>query len=188
MAGQRESVEAVIGRMLRDIEVELADEFDRNFERQAFFTREWARRRSPLRPGGHILVDTGGLRRSIRTRIGSRGVTFYSEHPAAAIHNAGGRIRVTERMRRYFWARYYETRGAFGRRKDGSYRRDRRNARLSDAASFWRAMALMKPGAEIVIPQRQFLGDAPEVREAVKEIIAENMRTWLGNIDNIVKQ
>ncbi len=173
--------------MLRDIEVELGDEFDRNFERQGFFCSAWARRRSPLRPGGHILVDTGSLRRSIRTRIGERGVTFYSEHPAAAVHNAGGRIRVTARMRRYFWARYYEARGSFGRRKDGSLRRDSRNARLGDAAAFWKAMALMKPGSEVVIPQRRFLGDAPEVREAVREIIADNMRRWLGNIDNMVK-
>ncbi|MBR5898080.1 MAG: hypothetical protein IKZ14_01265 [Muribaculaceae bacterium] len=31
--------------ILNDMRVELADEFDRNFERKAFFTRKWKPRR-----------------------------------------------------------------------------------------------------------------------------------------------
>ena len=49
----------IIKNILRDIQVEMTDEFDRNFERQAFFSEAWQRRKSPTRPGGHILVDTG---------------------------------------------------------------------------------------------------------------------------------
>ena len=52
----------VFARILRDVQIELKDEFDRNFERQGFFSERWARRRSPLRPGRATLVDTGGLR------------------------------------------------------------------------------------------------------------------------------
>ena len=58
-------IDIIIKRILRDIQVELGDEFDKNFERQGFFSQSWQRRKSPTRPGGHILVDTGGLRRSI---------------------------------------------------------------------------------------------------------------------------
>ncbi len=59
-------VKQVLRLILKDIKVELGDEFDQNFERQAFFSQAWERRRSPTRPGGHILVDSGSLRRSIK--------------------------------------------------------------------------------------------------------------------------
>ena len=48
---------SIIPRILSDIRVELTDEFDRNFRRQAFFSQPWERRHSPLRPGGTLLVD-----------------------------------------------------------------------------------------------------------------------------------
>ncbi len=37
----------IIKNILRDIQVEMTDEFDRNFERQAFFSEAWQRRKSP---------------------------------------------------------------------------------------------------------------------------------------------
>lgn len=169
----------VLRNILRDIEVELKDEFDRNFGRQAFFTEAWARRKSPTRPGGHILVDTGRLRRSIRSEIRESSIVFSSDHPAAAIHNEGGEIKVTKKMKKYFWHRYYSATGSFGRRKDGSLRQDKRNSQLTTEAEFWRAMALMKEGSTIKIPKRQFLGYAPEVEQAVRGIIEENIEEYL---------
>ena len=65
MSDINEQTRAIFRSILRDIQVELGDEFDQNFERQAFFSQAWARRKSPTRPGGHILVDTGGLLRSL---------------------------------------------------------------------------------------------------------------------------
>ena len=52
-------VQKIIRNILSDIRVELSDEFDKNFERQAFFSEAWARRRSGTRAGGSILIDTG---------------------------------------------------------------------------------------------------------------------------------
>lgn len=98
MATEKE-LRTVIGRILKDIRIGISDEFDQNFERQAFFTKAWARRRSPLRPGGHILVDTGALRKSISSRSDESSITFYSDLPYAAIHNEGGEIKVTARMK-----------------------------------------------------------------------------------------
>ena len=69
-------IDIIISRILRDVEIELTDEFDKNFERQAFFSQSWQRRKSPTRPGGHILVDTGGLRRSIGSKKDSTGIVF----------------------------------------------------------------------------------------------------------------
>lgn len=105
-------VRAVFRKVLKDISVEIGDEFDKNFERQAFFSRAWARRKSPTRPGGHILLDTSDLRKSIHSRIEGDSIVFYSELPYAAIHNEGGVIKVTERMKRYFRARFYESQGS----------------------------------------------------------------------------
>lgn len=119
-------MEKLIRRILRDIEVEMRDEFDQNFTREAFFSEAWARRKSPLRPGGHLLVDTGSLRRSIRSEIKESSVVFKTDLPYAAIHNEGGEIKVTKRMKKYFWYRYYSTTGTFGRRKDGTLRKDKR--------------------------------------------------------------
>ena len=111
-------------RVLRGVRVELGDEFDRNFERQSYFGEAWARRKSPLRAGGAILVDTSALRKSILSRADDESITFYTDLPYAAIHNEGGEIVVTRRMKGYFWRKYDEARGGFGRKKDGSLRND----------------------------------------------------------------
>ena len=180
-------VREIFRQILRDIDVELKEEFDQNFERQAFFSEAWQRRRSPLRPGGHILVDTGDLRRSIRSEIRDSSIVFLTDHPAAAIHNEGGEIVVTEKMKRFFWYKYYSATGSFGRKKDGSRRNDKRTLQLSDEADFWKAMALMRVGSKIRIPQRKFLGTSPEVETAVRQIIEENLTEYINNIDFNIK-
>lgn len=171
----------VFARILNDIRVELKDEFDRNFERQGFFSEKWARCKSPLRPGRATLVDTGKLRSSVMARATADGVTFYSAHPAADIHNEGGEIKVTARMRRYFWARHYAAVGGFGRKKNGELRGDKRTRQLSSEAAFWKYMALMRVGSVIHIPKRQFLGASPEVEHAVTEIIEEKLSEYFNN-------
>ena len=152
----------ILGRILNDIRVEMTDEFDQNFERQSFFGEAWQRRKSPMRPGGHILINTGRLRRSIQSRTTENSITFFTEEPYAAIHNEGGEIVVTEKMKRYFWHKYYEATGSFGRKKE-----------------FWKFMALKKAGTTIKIPRRRFLGTSPEVEKAVREIIEENITEYI---------
>ena len=67
-----ENVKKVVARILKDIQVEMSDEFDKNFERQAFFSEKWQRRKSPIRNEGRaILTDTGALRKSIG-KVGQR--------------------------------------------------------------------------------------------------------------------
>lgn len=176
-------VKEVFRRILNDLRVDLTDEFDQNFERQAFFSQAWERRKSPIRPGGHILVDSGGLRRSIKSRTTDNSITFYSELPYAAIHNEGGEIVVTARMKKYFWFKYHSATGSFGRKKNGERRNDKMNRQLTSEADFWKAMALMKVGAKIKIPRRQFLGAAPEVEERVRKIVEDNLTEYVDNID-----
>ncbi|QFQ11558.1 phage morphogenesis protein [Pseudoprevotella muciniphila] len=175
----KSEIQAILRRILKDIEVEMSDEFDRNFERQAFFSEAWQRRKSATRPGGHILVDTGRLRRSIQSRTTENSITFFTTEPYAAIHNDGGEIVVTTRMKKYFWHKYYEATGSFGRKKDVSRRNDKRTVQLSGEAEFWKFMALKKAGTTIKIPRRRFLGTSPEVERAVRTIIEENLSGYI---------
>lgn len=180
-------VKKVVARILKDIRVEMGDEFDRNFDRQAFFSEAWQRRKSPIRPGRNILVDTGQLRRSITSRTTDTSITFYTDLPYAEIHNEGGEITVTARMKRYFWAKWYEATGSFGRRKDGRKRDDKRTRQLTDEAEFWRYMALKKVGSTIVMPRRRFLGTSPEVEQAVRKIVEENLTEYF-NVEYDIRQ
>lgn len=189
MADIDAQVREIFRRILKDVQVELGDEFDQNFDREAFFSQAWQRRRSPIRPGGHLLVDTGTLRRSIRSEIRESSIVFMTDHPAAAIHNEGGEIEVTAKMKRYFWHKYMSASGVlvFSRRKDGSMRRDKNTRHIMDVADFWKAMALMKVGSKIRIPRRRFLGNSPEVESAVRQIIEENLNEYVNNIDFNIK-
>ena len=162
MASADGDLRKVVRRILSDIRVELGDEFDQNFERQGFFAEKWQRRKSPIRGDGHILVASGDLRKSIRSRSDESSITFYSDLAYAGIHNEGGEIKVTARMKRFFWHKYYET-------KD----------------EFWKAMALMKVGKTIKIPRRQFLGMAPEVETEVRKIIEDNLTQYFEHDFNI---
>lgn len=174
-------INTIIRQILSDIRVGLSSEFDRNFERQAFFNEAWQRRRSPLRGDGHILVDTGALRRSITAVSDETSITFSSSEPHAAIHNEGGKIAVTAKMKRFFWAKYYETTGAFGRKKSGALRQDKKNLKLSTAAEFYRTMACLPVGYQITIPRRRFLGTSPQLEAQVKAIITSNLEEFFNN-------
>ena len=85
---------------------------------------------------------------------------------------------MTAKMKRFFWHKYYEATGSFGRKKNGERRNDKRTIQLSTEAEFWKHMALMKVGKSIKIPRRRFLGASPEVEQAVKDIIEENLTEY----------
>lgn len=174
----------------------MADEFDKNFERQAFFSEAWQRRKSPIRPGRAILVDTSKLRRSIKSEIRENSIVFKSELPYSGIHNEGGEIKVTEKMKRFFRAKFYETQGGFTRKSggsgktlpDGAFYHWTSKMKLSAEAEFWRLMGLMKVGSVVKIPRRQFIGASPEVEKAIREIIEENLNEFFNSIDFDIRE
>lgn len=127
--------------MLEDIRVELADEFDRNFERSSFFGEEkWPK---STRPGAKTpLIDSGALRRSVRGTVRRNTVQFSSSLPYASIHNEGGTLTVTTRMKKYFWAKHMQAVGGISTTKTGKPSRNKKNLRLSAMAQFYKAMAL----------------------------------------------
>lgn len=140
-----------LAKILNDISIDLSDQFDRNFQRKAFFDRAWPPRKMNGR--GSLLIVSGRLRRSIRCRVSSHSVTWETSETYAAIHNYGGSLTVTAKMKRFFWYKYRATHN-----------------------DSWKWMALMKVGTKINIPRRQFLGDHPQVRKRTEEIINRNLK------------
>lgn len=134
--------------------VELSEEFYKNFNRKAFFTEKWKKRRNPNALGS-LLVVTGSLRRSIQCAETPDGVRFTSNQPYATLHNEGGKITVTAKMKRFFWYKYKQT-------KDEA----------------WKRMALMKVGNVIIMPQRQFVGDGKDTRRLIQGVIDDNVQRY----------
>jgi phage gpG-like protein len=156
--------------LLKDIKTDLADEFDRNFERQAFFDIPWVQRQ--LKPGGNVLNVHGGagLRGSIMASFGSDGkIIFTSSLPYASIHNEGGVIVITAQMKKFFWFMYYKASKALSVKANGTARNNKRNQNLNTEATYWKALALKKTGDKLVIPKRQFIGNHPQVKAIVKQ-------------------
>lgn len=169
-----------IKNVLSDIKVDLSEEFDRNFERKAFFSKKWGGTKLPNQRGS-LLSRSGKLRRSIMSpKQDGSSVTWSSSLPYATLQNDGGEITVTEKMKRFFWAMYYKTDGAITMKrnsdKDVVIRETARNKKLSAEAQQWKNLALQKVGAKMKIEQRQFIGDHPIVRQRIEDIVALNMK------------
>lgn len=149
--------------LLKDIKIELDDEFDRNFERKAFFNIAWkAAKHNTI---GSLLVRTGALRKSMfPSQLTGNAITWTSSLPYADIQNSGGKITVTQKMRGFFWYKYRMATGG-------------NDKNLNAEALFWRAMALKKVGSVIVLEKRQFIGDHPQVHNAIKNMADD----WVAN-------
>ena len=80
----------------------LENEVKMNF-RQGGRPKKWKESIRAKEQGGKTLQDTGTLRNSIKSRVNVRNkeldITVFTNIEYAAIHNYGGTIKVTERMR-----------------------------------------------------------------------------------------
>jgi phage gpG-like protein len=76
---------------------------------------------------------SGKLINSLKKAISNNELSVYSDLKYANIQNEGGKIKVTEKMRGYFWSEYYRT-------KD----------------EFWKNAALTKK-THFIIPKRPYL-------------------------------
>lgn len=174
------SLDNFLKNVLTDVRIELTEEFDRNFERKAFFDKAWKGSKL-VNKRGSLMARTNNLRRSIRSRQGSNDINWSSSLPYASIHNDGGQMVVTDKMKRFFWAMYYKASGA-GKGKG------ERATRLTIEAEQWKALALQKTGAVMNIEKRQFIGDHPQVRTSVERIVDLNFKELDKQIYNQLKK
>ncbi len=169
--------------ILSDIRVELTEEFDRNFERKAFFDRPWDEVKIPNKRGS-LMMRTGKLRRSIRSQIMADAIRFTSSLPYANIQNEGGTIVVTRKMQKFFWAMYYSLAGRMVYSvKTKSATNTKRNKALTVEAQYWKAMALKKVGSRIIIRSRRFIGAHTQVDILVTKVCDSNFK----ELDNYIK-
>ena len=176
-----------IKNLLSDIRVDLTDEFDQNFERKAFFDKPWTTNKIPNHRGS-LMMRTGKLRRSLQAKQTNDQITWSSSFPYASLHNQGGEIVVTAKMKRFFWAMYYKATGAvLYNIKTKAQAKTKRNQRLSQEAKVWKALALQKVGAKMKIKQRQFIGDHPQVKGRIEKVLDKNMQELNKQIKKMLK-
>lgn len=164
-----------IKNILSDVRVDLTDEFDRNFERKGFFDKKWRGTNLPNQRGS-LMMRSGKLRRSILSKQNETSVSWSSSLPYASIHNEGGEIEVTAKMKSFFWAMYYKAAGAISKTTKGEARNNDRNKKLTAEALHWKNLALQKVGSKMKIEQRQFIGDHPVVRQRIEDVIGINFK------------
>ena len=170
-----------VGRAVRD-------SIRQNFRKGGFYGAAWS---PPLRieqgfdsgPGyGTLLSGTNHLMMSTDYITEPGRVIIQNNLVYAQIHNEGGVITVTRRMKKYFWSQYYKKGLVSGMYEKGKGKKSRQKAEtLSKEAEFWRAMALKKVGSTIKIPQRQFMGEHPEVDRMVRDIINTELSNFIKN-------
>ena len=133
--------------------------FKGSFRRKAFDGSGWKR---SIKGSGSTLVQTGNLMNSIRpAEVSAQRVVISAgnEHVGyARIHNEGGEVEVTPRMRKFFWAMYYKA------------------GKTGKVAEHWKSMALAK---KITIPQRQFMGDSNEMFDMIDKRITQYIQNQL---------
>jgi len=160
-------------------------------ERQGFLNSSlelWQRSRTQrFRPTHDLLQQKGNLVRGINwSTVGDIVVVnvIGVASKYAEIQNSGGTIEVSAKMRRFFWAKYFEIKGHAEKKyftENGKKRNLRSTKSLRqrnndyDELNFWFGLALAK---KITIPARKFIGDSVELDKEIMTYIE-------GNLENI---
>lgn len=181
----RRELPKIVGRMAKD-------HFQDNFRKGGFVNRglhPWkpARRLSSGGPGaaakyGTLLSGDRHLFSSINYTPADYRVRVSNGLLYAPLHNWGGVTSptVTDRMRRFAWAKFYEASGKGRKAASKKGRKSRQSASptpVSENAQFWKNLALTKKTKlNIRIPQRQFLGENAELSDAIAARIDSEIR------------
>lgn len=174
--------------IIKDVKTELMDEFDRNFERKAFFDKRWDNN-ILINRRGSMMARTNNLRRGYRAKIEGEKIAFSNSLPYASIHNEGGEIKVTTKMKKYFWAMYYQAAGSITYSiKTKEMAKTKRNEKLSIEANQFKALALMPIGKKIKIPERRVIGDHPKVKEIITNVVGSHLPELNNIIINNLRQ
>lgn len=135
--------------ILNDMRVELSDEFDRNFERKAWFSKNWKPRAHDY-PRGSLLIVSGNMRRSIKGNAETleNGVRFSSPYPYAEIHNEG--LSASKPVRAH-------------------QRTNKKTKKTYTVRAHTR---------KFTMPERRFIGDGPETQKLIRNVIDDNLQKF----------
>jgi len=119
---------------------------------------------------GTLLSSRNELMNSIRFEAFSRRTVVKSGKPYSRIHNEGGvinqNITITDKMRRFAWAKYYEA------NPNGQ----------GDEGGQWKGLALTKKTAitrTINMPKRQFMGRSAVLNGLIQARIQKDLKRIL---------
>ena len=135
--------------------------FKRNFELQGFVDQgldKWKTVSNPRDKSRKILSKRGNLKRAIKKFKAERNmivVGVSNDINYASIQNYGGKIPITPKMRRYFWAMYKQTN-----------------------EEYWKGLALTKK-KHLDIPARKFIGDSQGLLKNVDRMIVKELQLAL---------
>ncbi len=193
---KRKELDEMMRRRMPVIAGRLAkDHFQDNFRRGGFVNgglHPWPKARRLSSGGtdaasqyGTLLSGRNHLYSSIRYVPSEYRVRVYNELVYAPIHNWGGTVSVTvtDRMRRFAWAKFYQASGKARKAATGG-KKGRKSVAgkqtASPQASFWKNLALTrKKKLDIRIPQRQFLGESEELTAKINERLEKEIRNIL---------
>jgi len=173
----------MVGRMAKD-------HFQDNFRQGGFVNggiHQWPitkRQKSGAKSAaanyGPLLSKRNHLFSSIKYVPSDYRVVVSNTRLYAPIHNWGGMVRpnVTPKMRKFAWYMYYK---AQGKRRGkttptGKKKKTKTTKPESQEAKFWKGMALTKKKRlNIMIPQRQFLGESEELNDKIERKIEDEI-------------
>lgn len=167
----------------RVIGVEGVKHTQENFRNQSFDGQKWEgrKRETAKSKGKKVLSDTTMLKKSIEYDAGAGivqwGVSLKTV-PYAQIHNEGGSIRITDKMRKYFWARHYELKKKLGSKKVGT--QNKRAWAMAEEGLFWRNMAMAK--GPLKIPKRQYIGMTNMLSMKIRKRLDSLIRAYFQGI------
>jgi phage gpG-like protein len=98
---------------------------------------------------GKPLMDTGVLRLSMQRSAKKTSAKVFTRQKYAALHNFGGKTRVTKKSKGFFWGQYKKT-----------------------GQDHWKNMALTKK-THFVIPKRKFMWASHKARQNIAKFFAD---------------
>ena len=131
-----------------------------------------------------LMSSKNHLFSSINYTPGIAKVTIFNDVVYAAVHNEGGIVhpKITPKMRRFAWAKYYKLKGeAKGAKKP---RKGQKNGIMkpvgnqpdSREAEKWKRLALTKKETlTINIPRRQFMGQSAELDARISAYVEKEV-------------
>lgn len=127
-----------------------------------------------------LLSSRKHLYSSIGYTPGMAKVTIFNDVIYAQIHNEGGTIpvKVTPKMRRFAWAKYYQLAGESKSPGKGKKRgkQGKSESNIPEEALKWKGLALTKKTElSINIPKRQFMGDSAELDVKIQNYIEKEI-------------
>lgn len=181
---QKRRLPVMVGRMAKD-------HFQDNFRRGGFVNRglhPWQKSRRLLAGGigaasnySTLLSGHNHLFDSIKYVPSDYRVKVSNDLVYAPVHNWGGTIPVTDRMRGHAWKMFYLASGKEKKAAQGQKKRSERTKTanpINPEADFWKRFALTKK-SKIRMPQRQFLGESEELSENIRSRIENELNNIL---------